>query len=602
MSTQTPDARMTASSVSDNLAQTDGQGKDRPRRRLVLGSMNVPCDGTNTIAAGPWCFAEEEDFFPYWEDKFCLAPEPLANRALQKRAIAETLSLAADMVPRLAERLCPDSPLPAVYWETLLAPYCVDVARILVELHYRAKAMVEAFGEEELEVELLPDTCTFDMGTDLDVTKHGCLNPACLHWLLSMLLAPMLPKAWHVVRSVPVAQSWPKPRPASFKEELRDAMRDLALRLPCPPIKGLSLAGMLRCSLALCHPSRGEDRSRLLKDHYAGDVTGVKIDLGLDPMQILLTLLPQTIRELEHPAAPPAAMRRPRTRLVHISWYENARYRQKLALWRARGGRLACVQHGGNYGMMRWICGMELVEYTQHAFITWGWEKHESALGDTCGEDRYIPLPVWQLVRVFDSWRGGTENIIFVGTEMPTVGYQMDCHPTPMQNLQYREDKQWFVEALGRDLQKHVLYRPYFPVPGTLDDAPWLISRFPDVHLCSGPLMPHILSCKLLVLDHHGTTLLEAMAANVPVICYWDPACWPVNRDFEDMLLKLGEVGIWHSSAEDAAVHLGKVWQDPAAWWKSAPVQAVRQEFMDKFAYAPKRHKRALWIAALHGL
>ena len=137
---------------------------------------------------------------------------------------------------------------------------------------------------------------------------------------------------------------------------------------------------------------------------------------------------------------------------------------------------------------------------------------------------------------------------------------------------------------------------------GSLDDAPWLLSRFPKVRLCSGPLLPQLLNCRLLVLDHHGTTMLEALAANVPTICFWDPACWPITAEFHNLLLKLGEAGIWHSSAEDAAVHVVKVWADPAAWWKDAKTQEARLEFMQHFARVVPRHRDALWVGALRRL
>ena len=112
-------------------------------KKLVLGPMAVPSDGTDIIAAGPWCFAAEEDFFPYWEEHFEIAPEPFADRELQKRAIGEAFALATDMIPPLAHHLAPRVALPDVYWETLLAPYCINVAKILVELTYRVRAMVD---------------------------------------------------------------------------------------------------------------------------------------------------------------------------------------------------------------------------------------------------------------------------------------------------------------------------------------------------------------------------------------------------------------------------------------------------------------------------
>lgn len=571
-------------------------------KHLVLGSMPIPSDPATVLAAGPWCFAGREDFFPDWEDHYALAPEPLTDRTLQKKAIGQALSLASDMIPRLARQLQPDHDLPEDYWELLLSPYCINVARILVEIWYRVQALVDTHGKEALQVELLPEECTFHMGTDADVILHGCLNPACIHWIFSCLLRPLCPQAWTVTEGACVSEEYPQHRPEGTGARLKDALRRMLLRLPFPPLKGMGLVRALRYSLALRHVSRSEDHSRPLREFYASSVTGAILNLPVDPLLLFMNLLPQSLRDLRHPEGRVTPMKEPRVRAASILLYEDASYRQSLALWRARGGRLVCVQHGGNYGMMQHISAMELVEYTQHAFITWGWTEQESALGPVCGKANFVPLPAPQLCRLHNCWRGGNRTLIFVGTEMPTIGYQLDSHPTPLQNVQYRDDKQWFVEALGKRRQECTLYRPYFPVPGTLDDAPWVLTRFSRVHLCSGPLTPQILNCHLLVLDHHGTTLLEAMAANVPLVCYWDPSCWPVNAAFQRLLLQLAQVGIWHSSAEAAAMQVDAIWDNPAAWWQSDPVQKARQAFLDAFAHSSRRHCDALWTGMLRRL
>ena len=37
------------------------------RITLVLGRMPLKADPAEYRAAGPWCFAEQEEFFPDWE-------------------------------------------------------------------------------------------------------------------------------------------------------------------------------------------------------------------------------------------------------------------------------------------------------------------------------------------------------------------------------------------------------------------------------------------------------------------------------------------------------------------------------------------------------
>ncbi len=582
------------------LQQERHSGEAAAPRALVLGAMPLNADPASTLAAGPWCFTGHEDFFPDWEERFSFAPEPFRDRRLQARAICEAETLAADMIPVLARYLSPCSNLPESYWEFLLAPYAISTAQMVVEIWHRVQALTAAEGLSPMTVELLPDDCAFHMGTDSDVVLHGALNPACVHWIFSRLLRPVCPRAWKVSEAEPVSESWPVPQPDGLRARIRDLTRSLALRLPVPPLKGISLAQSLRWSLALMHPSSAMDGSRSLRGHFSSAAGGPSPDLPVDILPVFTALLPRTVRDLVHPASV-RPMRSPRTRLVGTRIYEDARYRQRIAVWRARGGRVAFMQHGGNYGMMRHVSAAEFVEYSQHAFITWGWSIHRGPCPERSGDGIFVPLPSPQLWRTRNAWRGGSPSIIFVGTEMPGFAYQLDMHPTPLQNVEYREDKLWMLEALGRRRRDVTLYRPYFPVPGTLDDAPWLLPQFPHVHLCSGPLLPQMLECRLLILDHHGTTLLEAMAANVPTVCYWQPSHWPVTPLFQRVILAMGEAGIWHSSPEAAGVHINEVWPFLTAWWQSDRVQEARRLFLDTFAQCPEQID-SQWTAALRRL
>lgn len=571
-------------------------------RKLILGAVPLKTSPEDTLIAGPWCFTGREDFFPDWEDKYVFAPEPFQNRDIQAKAIAEAEALAADSIPRLAKELCPGSSLPEDYWETLLAPFAINTACIIADVWYRVQALIEAEGDSPLDVELLPESSSFLMGTDADVILRGALNPVCVHWIFSMLLRPVCPRPWSVRTGAYVSESYPVTPPQGLRARLRDWARRASLCLPVPPLKGISLARSLRWSMALMHTSSSMDGSRSLRGHFSSAATGAKLDLPVDPMRIYTALLPQTIRDLKHPRDL-RHMSSPKVRIASIHLYEDAAYRQKIAVWRGRGGRIVYLQHGGNYGMMKHRSAAEFVEYSQHAFITWGWTQYDGAAGARSGAGTFLPLPSPQLAHLRDAWQGGGVNILFVGTEMPSFGYQLDSHPTPLQNVQYREEKLWMLEALGKQRRDITLYRPYFPVPGTLDDAIWLLPQFSHVHLCSGELVPQILRCRLLVLDHHGTTLLEAMAANVPTICYWNPSHWPVSPAFQKVLLTMSKAGIWHSSPESAGEHINEIWPFLPAWWQSPKVQAARQEFLKTFALCPPAASvDKQWLDTLHRL
>ncbi|MBD5538808.1 MAG: hypothetical protein HDQ94_02245 [Desulfovibrio sp.] len=565
-------------------------------------------DPERVLAVGPSCFAGREEFFPDWETAFTFAPEPLADHEVAREAARAAQALAAEAIPRLAAWLSPHArELPAAYWQTLLAPWAVDVARQIMERHLRARAMMAAWGELPLQVELLPADLTFQFQDEHDFTLRGALGTDFNHWLFSRLLEADWPPAWkrHFPEVAPDTAQTPAdkapegPAEPPLQHWLRCTLRSLHLALPFPRLKGMTLAQALRFSLALLHPCHGPDHSLDLGTAFggaAGKDTPLIPPLPLDPLPLFQAACPESLRALGHPRSL-RRTRRPRLRVATILAYEDSAYRERLARWRGRGHRLAFAQHGGNYGMEAVACETAFVEYSQDVFFTWGWTRHGEARGN------FVPLPSPQLARLENAWHGADgENLLFVGTEMAAFAYRLDSHPTPLQLVEYREDKEWFFEALGRELQARTLYRPYFPLPGCLEDAAWLLPRMPRLKLCTGPLLPHLLGCRLLVLDHHGTSLLEAMAANVPMVLYWNRAHWPLTADGEALLDGLAAVGIWFPTAEEAAVQARRVWPATAGWWQSPDIQAARRRFCEAQARLSHGKEVPLWTQTLKAL
>ena len=72
-------------------------------------------------------------------------------------------------------------------------------------------------------------------------------------------------------------------------------------------------------------------------------------------------------------------------------------------------------------------------------------------------------------------------------------------------------------------------YRPYSKTPYSFEDLNYIKKLKKDIKVINGDLHKQILNCKLLVLDHPGTTLLIALAANIPVICFWNRNHFPFS-------------------------------------------------------------------------
>ncbi|MEG2171789.1 MAG: LIC12162 family protein [Desulfovibrionaceae bacterium] len=564
---------------------------------LMLGPMPRVAKAATHRAAGPWCFVGLEEFFPNWEEDFSFAPEPLRDRDALAVAAAQAQRLVARNIAPLAVHVRPKgSPLPTAYWDMVFGAWLIMVTQQVVDRWLRVQAMVELWGQEPLTVEILPSDCTFTFGDDHDFVLGGCLGQTYNHWLMSRLLEPVWPAAWKKVVLSPVHErQCAADTPLRWKEKAKELARQMVLRWPFPAVKGFGLRHMLRFSWALRGNTGTEDRSRSLA---ALDVPYAQVPdehLPCDILPLLYASLPQGIRNARHPAALTPAVR-VRTRVANVSALEDTPYRMLLARWRGMGHKLVFIQHGGNYGHVRTSSVDPVVEYCQHAFITWGWTKQSPCTGN------FIPLPHAQLAALRDKHTNTSDQLLFVGSELTVFPYRMDSRLTPCQVLQYRDDKQWFFEALPRAVQKQCQYRPYFSVPGALTDAEWLLPRFPLVHLCSGPLDAHMLSCRLLVLDHHGTTLELGMAANVPMVMFWDRQAWGLCPETETALDDLAAVGIWQPTAESAAMHILHIWDDIPGWWNSEAVQAARQRWMRQYALTVPDSIEPYWIKALTSL
>ena len=562
---------------------------------LILGRMPEGSQPEHFRAAGPWCFAGREELFPGWENSFQFAPEPLRDVNILAQTAREACAIFADNLPALAARLCPYSAaLPDAYWETLLAPWGVDVARQIADRWQRVKAMTGTWGDLPLRVPLLPENCAFRFTGEHDFTLYGSLGISFNHWLFSRLLEACWPTAWRRKYLPPVNSVYGNSAPPALKERVKHWARRILLRLPFPRLKGVSLWQSLRFSLALAHTSRGQDRSLPLAATFGAAATGADAHLPLDPLPIFLAALPEAFTRLEHPRALRKSRTAPRLRVASVLAYEDTIYRQKLAVWRGRGNRLMYVQHGSGYGQARVACLSAVVEYSQHAFVTWGWNDPAGCRGN------FISLPYPQVARIAGRWKGtGGKSLLFVGTEMPLFAYRLDSWPTPLQLLRYRNDKARFFTALKKDLHPRALYRPYFPVPGTFKDADWLLPQFPRVRLCTGPLTRQMLRCRVFVIDHPGTTMLESLAADAPTVLYWSRDAWPQTSEHEELLDVLAEAGILHAGPEEAAAKVNSVFDDAPDWWKGETVQAARRQYCARYAMTVAGSENDCWVNTL---
>lgn len=255
-----------------------------------------------------------------------------------------------------------------------------------------------------------------------------------------------------------------------------------------------------------------------------------------------------------------------------VGWYYNEPFKFFAAEAVQHGSRLIAIQHGGAYGMSR-FCTHELHERRlSDCFIAWGWAGADDASARN--------LPVYHPI----ARRTGRDGApLFILTEHPR--YLHDFRSTPSGSLwtEYLAWQQRFIGTLPDALRRTFVVRAY---PERFGHAiqEQLAERFPQLQWDEAPLLAaRLRSCRLVVVDHLATTFLEALAADVPTVLFWDPNRWEARHSAQPALDVLRQAGILWDEPEAAARHIAAIAPDVEAWWRQPQVQSARAACLRRF-------------------
>ena len=612
-------------------------------RELVFGPMPMGATPQTHIATGPWCFSGQEGLFPGWwtADAPLVAGEAAAP---QGEAMGPGFALPPDPFSAPDESPCdrgkspcplPSSPsgIPATmpetaraanaelvrltglfaqelsraageqhsdaFWEMALGPWLLLAVHMLAERQKRVLDLVALYGQEQLIVPVLPalpEGISFEFQSVQDFMVRGVLDRDFNHYVFSRIAEAVAPKQWKLCSLPALPSGLAGARPAkatlptlsSLRNQAKTRLAALLRDLPFPLQKGFSLPFCAGLSLAVLlnrfRPAE-PDHSTPFAAYGSEPLPWV-----FDAPDLVRRTMPRPLRG-PYPAIPHS---RNRLRGMTAAISQDDAYRLRLAAWREGGGRLFSVQHGANYGNLRCMGG-SLFEYAQHAFITWGWKQH------TGFPLRAVPLPHPALAALHAEGhrrkkqrlahpRGNAcdrGTLVLVGTEISPYSYRLKSRPLARQQVLYRSGKVDFLRALPPEIAGNTLYRPYFAVPGGLEDRDFVQAQIPNIRPCAGDLLPHLQRCRLLALDHYGTTMLQAYAADIPTLCFWNRREWAMEPQTEALLHVLAGAGMLYEHPAEAAAKVARVWNSVEEWWYGPKVQEARARFCDQFARGP---------------
>ncbi|MBI4936653.1 MAG: hypothetical protein HY846_00260 [Nitrosomonadales bacterium] len=279
------------------------------------------------------------------------------------------------------------------------------------------------------------------------------------------------------------------------------------------------------------------------------------------------------------------------TLCISNTFWGNDTIKYVLAELRESGARVLGRQHGSGYGNYELNTPEQIERHLTDIFITWGWTDKRHC--------QTLPLPDPKLSGLSDIHAAANDNILFIGSHggMYMFRYQSYVIPefvydryAPMQGI--------FLNALSKAVRSRIVYRPYLVEYGWGERE--RLKRFqPGIRFDSAPQAIKSMSrCSLAVIDHPGTSLLEALVMNTPTIAYWEPEQSPMRAEAQPYFELLKGAGILFDSPEEAAKQVNSVAGDPQSWWKNNAVQAARRNFCRRFAWAEPDWK-PYWVNAL---
>lgn len=547
-------------------------------KRLFLSQITDDFNPEQDIVLGPWCFIDKEDIYPEWES-LPFEPDIFSNPEDLAEASRVTCAFANNLVTPLSAQLNQQNGAGYSdrFWRLMLLPWLITLVQTSWFNLHCVQQFIEKYKDEQISVELISDSVDWEFKDTLDFLYRGTLNPLFEHWLYSRIVEILCPPSWITIYVK---------KDVEYKEVInqnvswkRAIYNKIVANLRCKSVCGIGPIASIFWSIFLSiKPKRFRNRNTI----DGCELLTNEIKWPFDFRKIIEKTIPLCFQNLKSIDCGTVRAKQGKFHLISPLIYYNESDKFRLGLSIEKGENLILTQHGGNYGNARAYSFPSEVEYKQHSFFSWGWTDQE----DYPGNIKALSSPY--LSKVCNKHKPKSQNLILVGTRAALFPLRLHSAPQPLQNLSYRRNKVQFLKSLTPNIFKETFYRPYFNDYGSLKDKSYFKKKFADLRICGGKLNLQILKCKLLVLDHPGTTLNIALAANIPMIGFWDKKAWSMCRQAVPYFEALENAGVLFQTGQDAAKKVNEIWDDVEGWWNQEQIQKARKDWCYQYARTNK--------------
>jgi len=243
------------------------------------------------------------------------------------------------------------------------------------------------------------------------------------------------------------------------------------------------------------------------------------------------------------------------------------------------GVPLVIGQHGGHYGQGLF----SFTEYHELSicdyYLSWGWKTNEHKV-----------IPVGSVKRSIEKKRKrhSQNTLLFLISGTSRYSDGIASIPISRQWIDYMDDQIAFYGNLPSHITDETIIRLYPCDYGWSQLDRWK-DKYPLSNIDDGGVSfnTQLLIAKLVVSGWNSTTYLESMLSNIPTIIFWDDKYFEIREEARAIFNRLRKVGILHDNSVSAANHIKSIWNEIDVWWARPDVVSAKNDFIEKYAYAP---------------
>ncbi len=541
------------------------------------------------LLLGPWCL--RPDRRQVWETlRYQMLPNPWDDRRRMYESIDYLENVHARLLGHLRRHLNATHGLSHSerYWQTVLGPWLLHFLHAAYDRYVHLR---EALDRHPALATIGLDEQCFQVPAHTAEAVTGWADDPYNLQLMTQLLHRLgyrgssrrLPGGIFPARSVarqPAREWW---------NDLCLVVADVALcdvyvpRSAVPALwrRGVRVMSLQPASKTVIPPAQMNDRRTGLgglpaRDHFE---------------HLAVNLLPQHLPRLFMEGFGRAreellrrVRRMPPLMVCGSGWFFNEPVKLLAAEAAERGTRLVSMQHGGSYGIHRYVAQERHERSVADRVMVWGWAGESDSQLDNVSSPHLALRCARASRRPFHA----RKNVLLVVTSHPRYAYRFHSMPAGAQWEEYFAWQLRFLEALPPSVRQAVRVRPY-PEDYGRRVREQIARRIPDVGWdASGPLHRRLQQARVAVIDHPTTSWLEALAANVPTVLFWDPGRWEVRDEAAGDLDRLRASGLLYDTPEAAAEQLEGIYDRPLTWWRSESLQAIRRQFVARYAQSDR--------------